>query len=121
MSDENKPNWNDAPKWASWLAQNDCGRWFWFEEKPIKLNSVWHSENKNKMYAKAKIEGWQQTLQQRPSENYPSVRQIWREKETNNNVEIIFVSKITVGFVDSDGIEHFVPKESYFLKMFLVV
>jgi len=32
-----KPNWNDAPEWANWLALNDIEKWTWFEDKP-KLN-----------------------------------------------------------------------------------
>lgn len=29
-----KPDWKDAPEWANWLAMNDDGEWYWFEEKP---------------------------------------------------------------------------------------
>ena len=33
MSD-NKPNWDDAPDWAEWLAQDADGEWAWFREPP---------------------------------------------------------------------------------------
>lgn len=29
-----KPSWDDAPSWAQWLAQDECGVWFWYELKP---------------------------------------------------------------------------------------
>lgn len=29
-----KPSWDDAPKWANWLAMDGDGMWFWFECKP---------------------------------------------------------------------------------------
>lgn len=35
MSDENKPNWNDAPEWANYLAQDKTGRWWWFKDEPV--------------------------------------------------------------------------------------
>lgn len=30
----NKPNWNNAPKWAKWLSQNKDARWWWHQYKP---------------------------------------------------------------------------------------
>lgn len=29
-----KPDWKDAPEWAKWLAMDEDGEWFWFENKP---------------------------------------------------------------------------------------
>jgi len=29
-----KPDWNNAPSWANWLAQDECGQWFWHELEP---------------------------------------------------------------------------------------
>ena len=33
-----KPDWKDAPEWASWLAMDEDGDWFWYESEP-KLGS----------------------------------------------------------------------------------
>ena len=30
-----KPSWDDAPEWARYLAQDDDGWWYWFDEKPV--------------------------------------------------------------------------------------
>jgi len=29
-----KPSWEDAPEWANWLALDDFGEWWLFENKP---------------------------------------------------------------------------------------
>ena len=34
-----KPNWEDAPSWANYLAMNEDGNWFWWEFQPEK---DWH-------------------------------------------------------------------------------
>lgn len=36
-----KPSWKDAPAWAKYLAMDENGGWFWFEEKPTFVHSVW--------------------------------------------------------------------------------
>jgi hypothetical protein len=30
-----KPDWKDAPGWANWLAQDDSGYWYWYENRPV--------------------------------------------------------------------------------------
>ena len=47
---ENRPQWKDAPKWAKWLALDDCGQWRWYEKKPLIIwNSFYgHWENAGK-------------------------------------------------------------------------
>lgn len=39
----NKPDWNDAPEWAMWLAQDSYpdGMWVWFEEEPTFIDGGW--------------------------------------------------------------------------------
>jgi hypothetical protein len=29
-----KPDWKDAPEWASWLGHDEQGKWWWFENCP---------------------------------------------------------------------------------------
>lgn len=33
-----KPDWKDAPEWAKWVAMDDDGDWYWYEEEPIPMN-----------------------------------------------------------------------------------
>jgi hypothetical protein len=71
----NKPDWNDAPEWAMWLAQDEPGTWmdhFWvfFESKPEKMSNGWidHSANGRWLQTKvvAKNQDWRNTLEARP-------------------------------------------------------
>lgn len=34
IRNEMKPNWEDAPDWANYLAMDSDRTWFWHEEKP---------------------------------------------------------------------------------------
>jgi hypothetical protein len=36
-----KPDWNDAPDWAQWLAMDKDGTWWWFEREPGKGGVSW--------------------------------------------------------------------------------
>ena len=29
-----RPHWVDAPDWAQWLAQDEDGEWYWFQDEP---------------------------------------------------------------------------------------
>lgn len=34
------PHWDDSPFWATYLAQDANGDWFWFENEPIAHRSL---------------------------------------------------------------------------------
>lgn len=36
-----KPDWEDAPDWAEWLAQDKDGEWYWYEQKPSRCETYW--------------------------------------------------------------------------------
>lgn len=36
-NNQDPPSWLSAPKWAEWLAQNESGRWCWYEKKPLAV------------------------------------------------------------------------------------
>jgi len=42
-----KSIWDNAPKWASWIAMDDNGRWYYYEKKPEYDENVcgWIFEN----------------------------------------------------------------------------
>lgn len=72
-----EPNWDDAPEWANWLAQNSNGQWKWFRCNPYKNNDNWYSTHNSANASEST--NWQQTLQERPKPT-PQVEagQIWR-------------------------------------------
>lgn len=37
----NKPNWEDAPLWANWLALDSNGAWWWYQDKPQFSAGLW--------------------------------------------------------------------------------
>ena len=61
-----RPNWQNAPEWANWVAMDKCGDWFWFEEKPLKDQFRW-VEIKNSKYEFAEDDvEWDESLEKRP-------------------------------------------------------
>jgi hypothetical protein len=68
-----KPNWNDAPEWARWLACDEDGNWFWYEEKPeIKSDEYGWSVLDSVLFEYAGCteaficENWEEALEARP-------------------------------------------------------
>jgi len=66
-----KPDWNDAPKWANYLAQDKNCDWNWFQELPYideKLEEwivdagLWAFDSLGEF----NDEGWRQSLENRP-------------------------------------------------------
>jgi len=37
------PDWNDAPEWANYVAMDDDGEWYWYENEPTFSFGTWHS------------------------------------------------------------------------------
>lgn len=71
-----KPNWNDAPKWAQWLAQSPNGGWYWFNLRPIPKTdgSGWFLADSSCFYGQIRLAGtgiaspmWRDTLELRPA------------------------------------------------------
>lgn len=66
-----KPDWRDAPEWANYLAQDECGSWYWFEHEPIKMHARFEIDysggNQRSRAAMAvSYPNWQETLECRP-------------------------------------------------------
>jgi hypothetical protein len=38
----NRIDWENAPEWANWLAQDHDGGWWWFENKPSLGTHCWN-------------------------------------------------------------------------------
>ena len=59
-----KPSWDDAPEWANWLAQDENGEWYWYEDMPVKRTNYWIVEDCK--HAGANVDNWKNTLEERP-------------------------------------------------------
>lgn len=61
----NKPDWKDAPEWANYLAQDENGGWYWFENEPsFGPAGSWNCRHGDCEDAKSSND-WQSTLEQR--------------------------------------------------------
>jgi len=65
-----KPSWDDAPEWANWLAQDEDGSWWWYEDKPkLNLDIWWGCDRMMPVFGKKEFTpNWRETLEQRPVE-----------------------------------------------------
>lgn len=63
-----KLDWKDAPGWALWLAQDEDGDWYWYENEPDRSSSGWTVRRVGGACSKAPIEvsGWKNHLEARP-------------------------------------------------------
>jgi hypothetical protein len=62
-----KPDWDDAPEWASYLAMDASGVWYWHEKEPKLLDHLWQSPMSSHMcIAHADRQAWKLTLERRP-------------------------------------------------------
>jgi hypothetical protein len=69
----NKPSWDDAPHFAKYLAQDECGEWVWYECLPeASIQSGLWIPNADGDYCYASDLGgtenpqWADTLEERP-------------------------------------------------------
>lgn len=61
-----KPDWKDAPEWAQWLARDNDGDYWWFENTPSCGHSIWIESDGRVELAYCPIY-WRDSLQGRPS------------------------------------------------------
>jgi hypothetical protein len=60
-----KPDWKDAPDFARYLAKDEDGRWFWFEEEPQPRWAGWWVDSGK--CCRANHNDWRCTLEERPA------------------------------------------------------
>ena len=67
---QNKPSWKNAPEWAKWLAQDEDGELFWYENEPKLSECLFsYAGGKVKYISTEKILGdWRDTLEKRPEQ-----------------------------------------------------
>jgi hypothetical protein len=98
------PNWDDAPEWANWLAQDVTGQWIWFGERPTAGNvESWGWNTYQDKFFKIQVKNWKQTLQQRPTpEPVVEVGQTWNSDYGDEyDVKIIGLGKREQDWEDS--------------------
>ena len=64
-----KPDWNDAPEWATYLAMDDSGIWMWYEREPeiSEVMGYFYAERGGKYQAANEVfSGWKESLERRP-------------------------------------------------------
>ena len=61
-----KPDWKDAPEWANYLAQDESGDWYWYENKPCRDYYEWKLGSDNGKVEEAGRLYWKESLEQRP-------------------------------------------------------
>ena len=61
-----KPDWKDAPEWANWMAMDDDGTWFWFENKPKKESWGFRDSGGEYHIALEAVHDWKNSLEQKP-------------------------------------------------------
>lgn len=76
---QNKPNWEDAPEWAVYMAQSPNGHWEFFAVKPRDEGWWRHPIGERSSANNASIRGailgdWCDTLEKRPEEFKPFFR-----------------------------------------------
>lgn len=71
------PSWDDSPKWANWLAQDEDGRWGWYSLKPTlddeptefspqRNDQWWLADSDERTISADARSGWRSSLQPRP-------------------------------------------------------
>lgn len=62
----NKPDWKDAPEWARYMAMDEDGEWYWFENKPDCGGCAWHGDGGMLDYADVDGDSWKDSMEPRP-------------------------------------------------------
>ena len=58
------PDWNAAPEWANYVAMDEDGEWYWYENEPTILFSRYTTDGRCEFIETPKV--WKSTLQSRP-------------------------------------------------------
>ena len=76
-----KPSWDDAPEWAQWLAMDEDGRWWWYEEKPVLQTNYFYwlgSKMEESLPVLDKSMAWDESLEKRKNPSLMNIDKITR-------------------------------------------
>ncbi len=60
-------DWAALPDAAQWVAMDNDGEWYWYEEKPDFRITIWTSDGKGGSFDGPTCDDWTASLQSRPS------------------------------------------------------
>ena len=77
----NEPSWNDAPDWATSVAQGANGLWYWLEDAPDFGDYAYTQDGRILWAATGEVIGdWRDTLRLRPEEKKMEDKNDWHKK-----------------------------------------
>jgi hypothetical protein len=107
-----QPNWDDAPAWANWLAQDSNGGWYLYENKPVRGVAQWGRCDKRESVPFHVNPNWIETMQERPKPQV-EVGQVWKNKLDKECI----INVVSIGFIaDSSEKSLFANAVSYNFK-----
>ena len=66
-----KPDWNNAPEWAQWVAMDVNGHWYWYRIEPdCDWTHCWSTELRKDLESAECFGGspdWKKSLERRPT------------------------------------------------------
>ena len=77
---QSQPNWDDAPVWAEWLAQDENSGWTWYETRPKEVRGYFSTKDRCENTV-LKSTNWKESVQRRPiPAPVVEVGQVWKSK-----------------------------------------
>ncbi len=68
----NKPDWKDVPNWVTYMAQDQNGKWWGYNNEPHDGEKRWDCDTDNYRLIKIRFTGvyqsWRKTLEERPND-----------------------------------------------------
>lgn len=61
-----KPDWKKAPPWANFIAMDESGAWYYFNEQPACVRELGMFTAGSGRVESAKFPGWDASLEARP-------------------------------------------------------
>lgn len=101
--DTNAPDWKDAPEWAQWVAQDEDGDWYWYENKPRLFDKHWMIDGGKTEFKFFDIHtpDWRETLQERTKESNDWIEWHGGECPVNGAVQVRLREGTVLNFSDA--------------------
>ena len=103
MNDKKKPDWNDAPEWANWLAMDSNGLWCWYKNKPYASLGSFFSVGRSTASKSSVLSNWKESLEQRPEQENLEFEVVEVSSTVENNHGFLKL-KLPYGYSKIEGI-----------------
>ena len=107
-----KPSWDDAPEWAQWLAMDEDGRWWWYEEKPLPQRDYFYwlgGKMEESLPVLDKSMAWDESLEKRESPSPMNIDRIAND----------FRDRVIIGYEDAETLR--IEAEAFARKVMALV